>query len=90
MITNLTGIIMTLGFMVSAAFFVVTYNLHKKQLGIGYWPIFSFAVLSFVVGEFLRSVFDNVAAFDYFFLVGMIMLAFAAILKFWEIMRLIE
>ncbi|MFH1400267.1 MAG: hypothetical protein ABIH41_02000 [Nanoarchaeota archaeon] len=87
---NLTSLVVVLGIFVSMAFFAVSYNLYRKQLGIGYWPFFAVAALSFTVAEFALTVLQKDFAFQYFFIVGMLIMFFAALLKFWSIMRLIE
>ena len=88
--TTLTLSVVIIGILVSTAFFYVSMTLHSKQLGIGYWPLFGFAILFLTFGEFARNIIGNPTAFDFFFIIAMIMFGFAAIIKFWDIMRLIQ
>ena len=88
---NLTVVIVViLGIFVSTAFFIITFVLRSKSLGIGYWPLFGFSILFLTAGEFIRTVLEQPYAFQYFFVISMILFGFAALLKFWDIMRLIQ
>jgi len=86
----ITTLVFIIGIFVSIAFFIITYTLYSKKLGIGYWPLFSFSTASFTIAMFSKEILKNDFAFNYFFLVAMLLLGFAALLKFWDIMRLVE
>lgn len=90
MVTTPTLVVMIVGIFVSTAFFIITFVLRSKKLGIGYWPLFGFSIFFLTFGEFVRSLYDDPFAFQYFFLISMILFGFAGLLKFWDIMRLIE
>ena len=87
---DLTVIILIIGIFVATAFFMIGMILRQKHLGMGYWPLFAFAILFLTMGEFVRSILDNTFGFEFFFIISMILFGFAAFLKFWDIMRLIE
>ncbi|MFH1917119.1 MAG: hypothetical protein ABIJ21_07705 [Nanoarchaeota archaeon] len=82
--------VLVLGIFVVTAFFSISLILQRKQLGVGYWPLLASAVLFLIFGAYAQRILENNLAFSYFLLVAMIIFAFVAFLKFWEIMRLIE
>jgi len=82
--------IMIVGIFVSTAFFIITFILRSKKLGIGYWPLFGFAIFFLTFGSFVADYRGDSYAFQYFFIIAMILFGFAGLLKFWDIMRLIQ
>ena len=72
------------------AFAMVTFFLKKNQLEIGPWILLSFATVCFTLGEYMRGIAGNDLWHDYLLTVAMIMLFLVAILKFWDIMELVQ
>jgi hypothetical protein len=78
--------IVIFGIFAVIAFFVVTYILKKNELGVGVWPIMGVAILFITAGEYIRAIRNDVTLYQYFLLVAMILMFFAALVKFWDSM----
>jgi multidrug transporter EmrE-like cation transporter len=87
---RLITIVVILGVFVFASFFLIAFILRSRKLGIGYWPLLGSGVFFLTLGAYASKVMNNMFAFDYFFLIAMILFGVVALFKFWDIMRLIE
>jgi len=83
-------IIIVLGLFVSFAFGIIAGVLKRCHLGIGIWPLLSVGVLFITASEFFRSIIEIGVAYQFCIIVGMIILFFAALIKYWDIMELVQ
>jgi len=72
------------------AFLIITYYLKKNQLSIGPWVLLGFASICLTVSEYVLIVNGNLKLHSYLFTVAMIMVFIVALLKFWDIMELVQ
>jgi hypothetical protein len=79
-----------LGIFVTTAFIIISVISIKNQLGIGPWVFISIGVLFLTLDEFL-TIFGNNTAFHPFFITAtMVMFSFAALFKYWNIIRSVQ
>ncbi len=83
-------IIIILGLFVSFAFGIIAGILRKCNLGIGIWPLLSTGSLFITASEFFRSIVHNLVMYKFCAIVGMIIMFFAALIKYWDIMELTQ
>lgn len=72
------------------AFVVVSVLLFKNQLQIGPWILLGFATLCLMVAEYMKAVAGQEKWHMYLVTVAMIMIFLVAVLKFWDIMELMQ
>ena len=83
-------IVVILGLFVSFAFGIIAGVLRKCHLGIGIWPLLSVGTLFITAAEFFRSFAMNHIMYQFCIIVGMIVMFFAALIKYWDIMELTQ
>jgi len=79
-----------LGIFIFMAFLIVTIILNKYKLDIGPWIIIAFAALFITASEFSLLVIKNIVLHQFMIFVGFMLLFFAAIFKYWDIMELTQ
>lgn len=79
-----------LGIFIFLAFLIVTIILHKNELNTGPWALVAFATLFITAAEYSLKVIKNSYAHNFLIITGMVLLFFAAIFKYWDVMEMVQ